>query len=304
LRIRVCVAAVMCTALCWVSEAGAQAVKTEPGGAPPAGVKPYTPPKGFKGKPGKLTLLKGGNRLKSWVEAGGTGPASLPLGSPTDASPSSSSVTTLATILRRIFSNPAGWTSLRPQPGWFTVGNAQNGWGFDLVSGRLNSGYQFGWIGGGNYSNGEPRVAGCLWTQATYVATEGQTPTADCSPWASIPESSYMVAWNGNVPGVNCTSSGQCDGRPIQMDNAAVCGGGTWLYQNVRPYAPYASNPVEAFQWISYSEPLKWRYITKDWRYVMVRMPSRGNAGLQDWGFVPKVCFSDALFNPTYGPTS
>lgn len=106
----------------------------------------------------------------------------------------------------------------------------------------------------------------------------------------SLHESSYMQYFNGNTPGVNCNSAGECDGTPVTV--TADCP----VYSNVQPWAPNSGAVGEHMYTIPNGQTFRWRYLTKDGRFVMGRYENTrprinvGDAGTQDWGFAKASC--------------
>lgn len=271
--------------------------------APPAGVHPYIPPAGPVTRAPRHDLSANTNPSPLNTVATEVAEADKAQAAENLASSATGDLQTQSLVRRIINAGTAGWATARGEPGRFMVAEGKNGWGFDVVTERDTSSWRFGWLSGGTYSNGAPRVAGCLWLLSSLITTPGGTPTADCSPYGNLTVDKYMAIWNGNRPGINCfpdsTGHIQCDGSPAVLDNSTLCPNGTWFLQNVRPWDPTAPYPLEADAWIPFGTTLLWRYVTKDNRYVTVRWPNRPGGG-QDWGFMTGACFTNLGYSESW----
>lgn len=200
---------------------------------------------------------------------------------------------------RYVITTNSGWVNLRGQPMSFSVGLGRNGWGIDV--GRQYTDSRQGYVTGSTVTSGpntgNNSVNKCLWilnTQANVPANN--PPRDDCVTAPSLRHSSYMVLFNGNRQGVNCTPDWQCDGTSVQI-NPNHCPSGAPVMGNVQPWRPGLNSWGDGLYWIPPGAIVKWRYITPDWQWVMMRNPASVAHGgpAQDWAFVPGVCFQDNI---------
>lgn len=200
---------------------------------------------------------------------------------------------------RYVISTSSGWVSLRSVPGDFAVGLGRDGWGIDV--GRYADGYRMGYVTGTSVPNGQPTantVEKCLWVGDSQASIPtGGAATRDCSAAPSLGPTSYMALFNGNRRGVNCFGEGlswTCDGTDARI-NASYCPYGAPVLGNVQPWRPGLG------LWGNYGlytippdSVVKWRYVTKDYQFAMIRNPGSVAQGgpRQDWGFIPSICLA------------
>jgi len=190
---------------------------------------------------------------------------------------------------RLVISTNGGWVTLRGAPGSFAVALARNGWGFDYWLGKSHHGWLFGGVGGS--------ANGCLWIRAEQVPKSGKTsPRINCQALGadSLRESSYMRVWTGNTCKRRPDGTKSCDGRPAIID-ARRCPYGAPVYANVQPWLPNTGKLGEHLYTIPAKKTVRWRYITKDGRYAMMRNPNARPIA-QDWGFIPAGCISRSSY--------
>jgi len=64
-------------------------------------------------------------------------------------------------------------------------------------------------------------------------------------------------------------------------------------YGNVRPWEVPARPSAPIATSLAYGAPVRWRYISRDGKWVMVRNPAAGDTdgvGVQGWYFLPRGC--------------
>lgn len=172
------------------------------------------------------------------------------------------------------------YTLLRRGPSSYVLGTAYRGWTVDIQQ-EPSGGYRWGHVYGD--------LNACLWIYDGAVS--GSTPTADACRHTDriIPE--WMFT-NGQIGG------GTDDGAPVNTVAGPGCNtwNGTHIigYGNVRPWLV----PAQPSSPIATSVPLggqvKWRYVSRDGAWVMVRDPYAGptdGVGVQSWFFLPRGCF-------------
>jgi hypothetical protein len=131
----------------------------------------------------------------------------------------------------------------------------------------------------------------CLWLGTTSLAGAGDSPAHDCTSTSDLNPADYMAIWNGNRDGVNCTGTGgdhKCDGTNVGL-NLTNCPNGVPVFSNTQPWQG-ANGTVGDYLYTipsTISTTIKWRYVTKDYRAVMMRYDGDRNGVAQDWGFVP-----------------
>jgi hypothetical protein len=187
----------------------------------------------------------------------------------------------------------SNFVTVRGVPKSFSIGSAGKNWGIDVYTPRLSAnGYHWGYV------DGAGKVAKCVWVEAALLSPASQPPTRDCSTTDSLPPSRYMRYYNGNNLDENCwkDNKGQwrCDGSDILVScPVGWNNGGSQFYANVQPWLELSGVATDNSGWISNGSIVKWRYVTKDLRFVMARVPwiTQNVPNQQDWGFMPKACF-------------
>lgn len=176
------------------------------------------------------------------------------------------------------------YTLLRRGPHSYVVGTAYRGWTVDIQQEPLE-GYRWGHVYGD--------LNACLWIYDGAVS--GSTPIADgCRHSGRILSVSEFT--NGQIGG------GSTDGALVNTVAGPGCStwDGTHIvgYGNVRPWLV----PASASSPVATSAPLggqvKWRYVSRDGAWVMVRDPNAGptdGVGIQSWFFLPRGCLPYSL---------
>lgn len=213
---------------------------------------------------------------------------------------------------RRAISTSAGWVTLRDAPANFVTALGHDAWGVDVGAQSPSSNW-FYVNAAGSSSTPVGQPPRCLWMESnSLVVPNNTTATVNCgasaySTW--LKPSDYMFSWNGNRDGTgnNCywinESTGQrwstqpsdpnavrkCDGTNITLKPDG-CPYGAPVYSNVQPWRGTSGVEGQLMYMMPNNATVKWRYLTKDFRYVMIRNPN-AVSGVQDWGFVPAACF-------------
>lgn len=190
---------------------------------------------------------------------------------------STSPTSTAEAALRKTVTSD--YTLLRRAPASYVIGTAYRGWTFD-AQGPAQAGYRWGRVFGD--------LNACLWIYDGAVS--GSAAATESCPTAST----YPTSWFTN----GVISPGADDGSLI----ATVAGSSCWTYDgvhllgygNVRPWQvpARASSPIATS--LVHGSTVKWRYVSRDGRYVMVRDPAAGSTdgrGVQSWYFLPRGCF-------------
>jgi hypothetical protein len=224
-------------------------------------------------------------------------------------SSSTQSFSTLAALTRYQISTQSNYVVHRGNPGGMATGLARNGWGIDVATSRNYENWRFGYITGGTNVVGSasqgfyqgPTVERCLWVEFERLASASTSPTKDCTNTPGLNEADYVFVFNGNRDGTNCFTDPQgkyyCDGTPVQID-AAKCPGGAPVMGNVQPWNPLKKLWGDYLYTIPPSTWIRWRYITKDLQFTMIRNPN--TPVIQDWGFIPSTCITQ--YGYTQGP--
>jgi len=194
----------------------------------------------------------------------------VPLSSPTPDS-------TAEAALRKTVTSD--YTLLRRGPRSYVIGTAYRGWTVD-VQGPADASYRWGRVFGD--------LNGCLWIYEGAVAGSGAADQS-CSETPQIwPEGLFT---NGQIGG------GSDDGATV----ATVAGPACLTYDgvhilgwgNVRPWQSITSVSAPIATNLALGASVRWRYVSRDGRYVMVRDPAGGSTdgvGVQSWYFLPRDC--------------
>lgn len=203
---------------------------------------------------------------------------------------SDAGVANATSITRYWIETGSGWITARGQHGRYAVGLLRNGWGFDVANTRGNDVWKWGFAG----QDSESSVARCVWAQFNFLKRPSNTAFFDCNEVGNLIPPDYMAFFNGNRYGVNCgtRSDGSefCDGTPVSVDPAR-CPYGAPAYTNVKPWQPNAAPSTVAYS-IPVNATVRWRYVSKDWRYTMMRYEGP-KPFAQDWAFIPSYCISN-----------
>lgn len=168
------------------------------------------------------------------------------------------------------------------------IGLGRNAWGMDIARNRSSATWAWGYLTGGATNP----VNKCLYAEFAYLNPAG-SPSRDCSTTGDLAPAGYMVAFNGNRDGYNCTTTNgerKCDGTNVTID-PAKCPYGAPVYPNVQPWTASAAR-AEPDYIVPPGATVKWRYITKDWRHTMMRYTG-SKPYAQDWGFIDAGCISN-----------
>ncbi len=195
------------------------------------------------------------------------------------SSPSSS--TADAAVRKNVTSD---YTLLRRSPASYVIGTAYRGWTVD-VQGPSSRGYSWGRVFGD--------LSGCLWTFANALSgSAAATPSCSADPQTI----STALFTNGQI------SSGVADGTTVTLVPGAGCAtyNGVHItgYGNVRPWQDVTRATSAVPTYLPFGWTVRWRYVTRDGRYVMVRSPLGGptdGVGVQSWFFLPRGCLPETL---------
>ncbi len=177
-------------------------------------------------------------------------------------------------------------------PNSYVIGNAYPNW-TDIIQGDPqhsagpgNEGgadYRWGYIYGENFDR-------CAWIDNTAVSGTPKKTTNDCGTPRQIDTPYFMatftngihneLAGDGSVTHMNYSGSGCTDHNG---------------YGNVEPWRAPAS-PANSRGAVPDGRELKWRYVSRDGKWVLVRDPAAG-AGEPNWYFVHRGCVSVANLN-------
>lgn len=174
------------------------------------------------------------------------------------------------------------YTLLRRAPSSYVIGTAYRRWTVD-VQGASSGAYSWGRVFGDLNS--------CLWTYAGALSGSAAT-TQSCSAAQSL---STGVFTNGQI------SSGVgrykldpgCRRRLRHLQRGA----NHRLRQRASVAGRHPSD-VALPTYLPFGWTVKWRYVTRDGRYVMVRSPLGGatdGVGVQSWFFLPRGCLPAIL---------
>lgn len=195
--------------------------------------------------------------------------------------PTTSSSTAEAALRKTVTSD---YALLRRGPSSYVIGTAYRGWTVD-VHGPASGGYRWGRVFGD--------LNGCLWIYEGAVAGSGATTDSCSNPGTIYPT---WLFTNGQI------SAGVSDGTSV----ATVAGADCWTYDgvhiigwgNVRPWADQTSVTAGVPTTLTYGSTVRWRYVSRDGAYVMVRDPAGGSTdgtGIQSWFFLPRGCLPSIL---------
>jgi len=175
------------------------------------------------------------------------------------------------------------YTLLRRSPASYVIGTAYRGWTAD-IQGPPSGGYRWAHVYG--------TLNECLWIYGGAVAGTAAhgNECGDARTWST---SEFT---NGRI------SSGASDGSTVATVAGAGCA--TWdgshitAYGNVSPWdvPAHASQPLHSN--VALGQTVKWRYVSRDGSFVMVRDPRGGSTdgtGLQSWYFLPRGCLPGTL---------
>lgn len=185
------------------------------------------------------------------------------------------------------------WANVRGIKQSFTVGLAHDNWGMDVAFGHpgTDQNWYYGHIDGGG------ALERCLWIGTPSLDPANNAPTHNYTHTPDLQPRDYMIVWNGNRPGINCGAT-KCDGTPLAL-NFAACPQGVPVFANVQPWQGgngQVSGPLYAISPTAVVKSVRWRYLTKDLRAIMMRYTGDRSGVAQDWGFIPSQCVQSASY--------
>jgi hypothetical protein len=171
------------------------------------------------------------------------------------------------------------YTLLRRGPHSYVLGTAYRGWNVDVQQ-APSGGYWWGHVYGD--------LNTCLWIHQDAVTGGSSVAEACDSEHRVIPESQFASAIGG----------GSDDGADVAVTkDASACpthdGSHVVGYGNVRPWQDAAQPSSQVNTLVPLGDTVKWRYVSRDGKWVMVRAPQHGDTngqGLQPWFFLPRTC--------------
>ncbi|WP_214643365.1 hypothetical protein [Nonomuraea sp. NEAU-A123] len=189
----------------------------------------------------------------------------------------------------------------------YVIGNAltarpnRPGVAFDMVGPDVR-GYRYGMI------HGNFRL--CAWLIVENVKAVGPVSTPNCPGGAAgrvLPVQKFMYRLPNGQPLRNCEPGTCSDGSSAAVQPAQCAQkfpGGVPVFGNVLPWRTAAA-PHDLYATIkAASYEVRWRYVTRDGNWVMVRdthadnSAARRNAGFRfqdsNWFFVPRACVVDS----------
>lgn len=171
-----------------------------------------------------------------------------------------------------------GWARIRVAQHDLVEGNAKTGTTFD----RQSDGGA-GWWGG--YVFGD--LGACGFILASDTSLKSGTPSTMCAGFTGRKRTDIGTYWNWYS---QCPTPQECDGEPT-----AVACNPVPEYANVYPWgATRAGTLIRAIANPARRWSVYWRYVTKDYHYVMARDPHIKNRD-GNWVFIPIGCFTFGL---------
>ncbi|HTR53402.1 MAG TPA: hypothetical protein VMJ10_22060 [Kofleriaceae bacterium] len=175
-------------------------------------------------------------------------------------------------------------------PNSFVIGNAYPGW-TDIIQGDPqrsagpgNEGgadYRWGYLYGEDFDR-------CAWIDNTVVdPTTSHHGTNDCGTPKQIDTPYFLATF---TDGIHNQLAGDGSVTHMQYDGSGCTD--TNGYGNVEPWRVPAT-PNNALGQIPNGKELRWRYVTRDGKWVLVRDPEP-EAGEPNWYFVHRGCVSVA----------
>jgi hypothetical protein len=251
-------------------------------------------------------LFDAGNPTKVKKSFGGSAATNDPNGKPagwgkdvtttqaqlTWTSTATDGISLMATGLGRYQIDTTDWANVRGIKGSFTVGLGHDNWGMDVAFDHpgTDQNWYYGYIGGGALER-------CLWIGTPSLDPASNTPTRNCTSTPDLQPRDYMAAYNGNRPGINCSNS-QCDGTSVAL-NFTACPQGVPVFANMQPWQGLnglVTGPLYAILPTASVKSVRWRYLTRDTRGIMMRYTGDRSGVAQDWGFIPSKCIQPASY--------
>ncbi len=182
------------------------------------------------------------------------------------------------------------YTLLRAKPHGFVIGQAYRGTPV-VMQQEVSEGYQWARIGGS--------FQDCAWIYQPAVSTTDDAPDSCRHSDRGISETLFarFVAQGGDTT-ANPTNG--TDGLAAHIDiNRPACtikdASNTAAFGNVDAIEGGSDAPKDFLFTVPNGHPVLWRYLTRDYRWFMVRDPSRGSsdgAGSPSWFYVQAECVS------------
>jgi hypothetical protein len=179
-------------------------------------------------------------------------------------------------------------TTISYAPNSYVIGNAYPGWTDDVQGDpQFSSGpgnpdgvsYRWGYLYGESFDH-------CAWIANDAASGSVDEPGSKCGSPQQI-DTPYFLATYTN--GIHNELAG--DGSVTHMHYAGSGCSDTGGYGNVEPWKQPAT-PHNALGAIPDGTELRWRYVSADGDWVLVRNPSGGGAGTPNWFFVHRGCVS------------
>ena len=175
-------------------------------------------------------------------------------------------------------------------PNSFVIGNVYPGWHMAVQGpAQFSAGpgnphgaaYRWGFIWGEGFDR-------CAWIDDSDATGSGATPGAYCGSPQQIDTPHFMATFTNGIhndlPG---------DGSPTRMHFSGSGCSDRSGYGNVDPWRVPAS-PRNSLGEIPDGTLLRWRYVTRDGHWVLVRQPGSSNPAAPNWFFVHRGCVSVA----------
>jgi hypothetical protein len=173
------------------------------------------------------------------------------------------------------------WTELKSGHPSFVIGNLPHD-SHVYVYGKQQAGYRWTYT---------PQLDFCLWMFDQDVDPTPQKAPAHCR---QPHEYSVSTFTNGQIGKTGRGPYGT-DGAPTRLA-PEKCGGKVGQYANVAPWRSTTLSGAQLEQWkigtVTTKLDVKWRYVTKDGRFVMVRDPALPNNATPNWYFVRRACIT------------
>jgi hypothetical protein len=171
------------------------------------------------------------------------------------------------------------YTLLRRSPSSYVLGTAYHDWMVDVQQ-ETSGAYQWGRVHGD--------LNTCLWVFAGALAGGGPVADTCDHDHRVIPESEFSSKIGG----------GTDDGEDVTLRRDPVAcpsydGFHVTGYGNVRPWQATTQATSSVKSEVALGATVKWRYVSRDGRWVMVHTPGQGKTdgqGVQSWLFLPRSC--------------
>ena len=183
-------------------------------------------------------------------------------------------------------------TTISYAPNSFVIGNAYPGWTDDVQgSPQFSRGpgnargasYRWGYVWGDGFDR-------CAWIGSRDLGSTLASPSNRCGSPQEIDTSHFLATY---TDGLHNHLAG--DGSLTHMHYAGSGCTDRHGYGNVEPWRTPAT-PHDAIGIVPDGKPLRWRYVSRDGKWVLVRDPSPP-AHQPNWYFVHRGCVSLANLN-------